>query len=123
MFILYNFCPFSGLNHSLVQRLKPTWEKVPGKYRRVKKVHIFTNCPNVLLLFCGLFQDLEIFMDPTRNFVKYQNLLKGSERPLIPYFPVAKKDLTFVCLGNDSIVENMVCSSLHSLCICASIFN
>ena len=43
MFILYNFCPFSGLNHSLVQRLKPTWEKVPGKYRRVKKVRIFTN--------------------------------------------------------------------------------
>ena len=62
-------------------------------------------------------------MDPTRNFVKYQNLLKGSERPLIPYFPVAKKDLTFVYLGNNSIVENMVCGSLHSLCICASIFN
>ena len=62
-------------------------------------------------------------MDPTRNFVKYQNLLKESERPLIPYFSVAKKDLTFIYLGNDSIVENMVCSSLNSLCICASIFN
>ena len=32
------FCSFSGLNHSLVQRLKPTWEKVPGKYRKIKKV-------------------------------------------------------------------------------------
>ena len=62
-------------------------------------------------------------MDPTRNFVKYQNLLKGLERPLIPYFPVAKKDLTFIYLGNDSMVENMVRSSLHSLCICASNFN
>ena len=51
-------------------------------------------------------------MDPTRNFVKYRNLLKGSERPLIPYFPVAKKDLTFIYLGNDSMVENMVCSLL-----------
>ena len=62
--------------------------------------------------YCGLFQDLEIFMDPTRNFVKYRNLLKGSERPLIPYFPVAKKDLTFIYLGNDSMVEHMVCSFL-----------
>ena len=62
-------------------------------------------------------------MDPTRNFVKYQNLLKGSERPLIPYFSVAKKDLKFSYLENDSMVENMVCSSLHSVCICASIFN
>ena len=34
-------------------------------------------------------------MDPTRNFVKYRNLLRGSDRPLIPYFPVAKKDLTW----------------------------
>ena len=47
-------------------------------------------------------------MDPTRNFVKYRNLLRGSDRPLIPYFPVAKKDLTFIYLGNDSMVENMV---------------
>ena len=47
-------------------------------------------------------------MDPTRNFVKYRNLLRGSHRPLIPYFPVAKKDLTFIYLGNDSMVENMV---------------
>ncbi|XP_065908715.1 rap guanine nucleotide exchange factor 6-like [Dysidea avara] len=47
-------------------------------------------------------------MDPTRNFVKYRNLLKVSDRPLIPYFPVAKKGLTFIYLGNDSMVENMV---------------
>ena len=47
-------------------------------------------------------------MDRTRNFVKYRNLLKGSDRPLIPYFPVAKEDLTFIYLGNDSMVENMV---------------
>ena len=33
-----DFCSLSGLNHSLVQRLKPTWEKVPGKYRKIKKV-------------------------------------------------------------------------------------
>ena len=46
-------------------------------------------------------------MDPTRNFVKYRNLLGESDRPLIPYFPVAKKDLTFIYLGNDSMVENI----------------
>ena len=33
-----DFCSLSGLNHSLVQRLKPTWEKAPGKYRKMKKV-------------------------------------------------------------------------------------
>ena len=48
-------------------------------------------------------------MDLTRNFVKCRNLLRGSVRPLIPYFPVAKKDLTFIYLGNDSMVESMVC--------------
>ena len=49
-------------------------------------------------------------MDPTRNFVKYRYLLKVSDQPLIPYFPVAKKGLTFFYLGNDSMVENMVCN-------------
>ncbi|XP_065908708.1 rap guanine nucleotide exchange factor 2-like isoform X1 [Dysidea avara] len=83
------FAILSGLSHSLVQRLKPTWEKVAGKYRKMKK-------------------DLELFMDPTRNFVKYRNLLNVSDRPLIPYFPVGKKDLTFIYLGNDSMVENVV---------------
>ena len=58
-------------------------------------------------------------MDPTRNFVKYRNLLRGSDRPLIPYFPVAKKELTFIYLGNDSMVDNMVCRltafSMHTI--------
>ena len=55
-------------------------------------------------------------MDPTRNFVKYRNLLKGSDRPLIPYFPVAKKDLY---LGNDSMVDNMV----RRLCCIPCVYN
>ena len=46
-------------------------------------------------------------MDPTRNFVKYRNILKVSDRPLIPYLPVAKKGFTFIYLGNDSIIENI----------------
>ena len=29
-----DFCSLSGLNHSLVQRLKPTWEKVPARLKR-----------------------------------------------------------------------------------------
>ncbi|XP_065908690.1 rap guanine nucleotide exchange factor 6-like isoform X2 [Dysidea avara] len=32
------FAILSGLSHSLVQRLKPTWEKVPGKYRKMRKI-------------------------------------------------------------------------------------
>ncbi|XP_065908713.1 rap guanine nucleotide exchange factor-like isoform X2 [Dysidea avara] len=32
------FAILSGLSHSLVQRLKPTWEKVPGKYRKMRNI-------------------------------------------------------------------------------------
>ena len=35
--------------------------------------------------------ELGILYGPKKNFVKYHNLLKGSDQPLILYFPVAKK--------------------------------
>ncbi|CAH3136369.1 unnamed protein product [Porites lobata] len=49
-------------------------------------------------------------MDPSRNMSKYRNLLNGKhgEPPLIPFFPVITKDLTFIHLGNDSIVDGLV---------------
>ena len=28
----------SGLDHGFVQRLKPSWEKVPGKYKKLMEV-------------------------------------------------------------------------------------
>ncbi|CAH1794604.1 unnamed protein product [Owenia fusiformis] len=84
------FAIVSGLGHGSVSRLKNTWERVPSKYMK-------------------LYEDMEDLMDPSRNMSKYRNLI-NSERvqyPMIPFFPVVKKDLTFIHLGNDSKVEGL----------------
>ncbi|XP_076440019.1 rap guanine nucleotide exchange factor 2-like [Babylonia areolata] len=85
------FAILSGLGHGSVSRLRSTWEKLPNKY-------------------CRMFQDLETLMDPSRNMAKYRNLLNSEhiQPPVIPIFPVVKKDLTFIHLGNDSYVEGLV---------------
>lgn len=77
------FCyPFSGLNLAPVARLRTTWEKLPNKYEK-------------------LFQDLQDLFDPSRNMAKYRNVLSGQnlQPPVIPLFPVIKKDLTFLHEG------------------------
>ncbi|GIY80980.1 rap guanine nucleotide exchange factor [Caerostris extrusa] len=55
-------------------------------------------------------EDLQDFMDPSRNMYKYRNLLNSDhiQPPMIPFYPVLKKDLTFIHLGNDSIIESLV---------------
>ncbi|KAJ7381149.1 hypothetical protein OS493_004747 [Desmophyllum pertusum] len=85
------FAIISGLGHSTVQRLKNTWDKLPTRHSKA-------------------FEDLQSLMDPSRNMSKYRNLLNGEhgEPPLIPFFPVITKDLTFIHLGNDSIVDGLV---------------
>ncbi|KAF4533090.1 hypothetical protein B566_EDAN003810 [Ephemera danica] len=85
------FAIVSGLGHLAVKRLRATWEKLPTKYQR-------------------LFLDLEDLMDPSRNMSKYRQLI-GSEQsqpPIIPFYPVVKKDLTFIHLGNDTKVEGLI---------------
>ncbi|KAK2568320.1 Rap guanine nucleotide exchange factor 2 [Acropora cervicornis] len=85
------FAIVSGLGHSAVQRLKNTWDKLPTRHSKA-------------------FEDLQSLMDPSRNMSKYRNLLNGEhgEPPLIPFFPVITKDLTFIHLGNDSIIDGLV---------------
>nr|CAD7394592.1 unnamed protein product [Timema cristinae] len=75
------FAIVSGLGHGAVSRLRLSWEKLPSKYQK-------------------LFSDLQDLMDPSRNMSKY--------RQLIPFYPVVKKDLTFIHLGNDSKVEDLI---------------
>ncbi len=72
-------------------RLKSTWEKLPGKYQR-------------------LFSEMQQLMDPSRNMSKYRNLVCGEDvqPPIIPFYPVVKKDLTFIHLANDSRVDGLV---------------
>ncbi|EFX70422.1 hypothetical protein DAPPUDRAFT_328339 [Daphnia pulex] len=81
----------SGLGHGAVSRLKQTWEKLPGKYQR-------------------LFRDMQDLMDPSRNMSKYRNLINSEhvQPPMIPFFPVVKKDLTFIHLGNDTRVDGLI---------------
>jgi len=49
-------------------------------------------------------------MDPSRNMSKYRNLFTGerSYPPIIPWFPIVKKDITFLHLGNDTHVDGLV---------------
>ncbi|GCB65891.1 hypothetical protein scyTo_0004875 [Scyliorhinus torazame] len=84
------FAIISGLNLAPVARLRGTWEKLPSKYEK-------------------LFRDLQDLFDPSRNMAKYRNVLSSQslQPPIIPLFPVVKKDLTFLHEGNDSKVEGL----------------
>lgn len=85
------FAIISGLNLAPVARLRGTWEKLPSKYEK-------------------LFQDLQDIFDPSRNMAKYRNVLSSQsvQPPIIPLFPVIKKDLTFLHEGNDTTVDGLV---------------
>ncbi|AWP00016.1 putative rap guanine nucleotide exchange factor 6 [Scophthalmus maximus] len=85
------FAIISGLNLAPVARLRSSWEKLPSKYEK-------------------LFGDLQDVFDPSRNMAKYRNTLSSQsmQPPIIPLFPVVKKDLTFLHEGNDSSVDGLV---------------
>ncbi|XP_034534948.1 rap guanine nucleotide exchange factor 6-like [Notolabrus celidotus] len=85
------FAIISGLNLAPVARLRSSWEKLPSKYEK-------------------LFGDLQDVFDPSRNMSKYRNILSSQsmQPPIIPLFPVVKKDLTFLHEGNDSSVDGLV---------------
>lgn len=86
------FAIISGLGHGAVSRLRLTWEKVPSKYQKT-------------------FNDLQELMDPSRNMSKYRQLINtelSEQNPMIPFYPVVKKDLTFIHLGNDTKVESLI---------------
>ncbi|XP_016973395.1 rap guanine nucleotide exchange factor 2 isoform X2 [Drosophila rhopaloa] len=86
------FAIVSGLGHGAVSRLRLTWEKLPSKYQR-------------------LFNDLQDLMDPSRNMSKYRQLVSAellAQHPIIPFYPIVKKDLTFIHLGNDTRVDGLI---------------
>ncbi|GAB0092081.1 rap guanine nucleotide exchange factor 2 [Sergentomyia squamirostris] len=86
------FAIVSGLGHAAVSRLRATWDKLPSKYQK-------------------LFNDLQELMDPSRNMSKYRQLISTelvTQHPIIPFYPVVKKDLTFIHLGNDSRIEGLI---------------
>lgn len=86
------FAIVSGLSHSAVSRLRNTWDRVPSKYSK-------------------LFADLQELMDPSRNMSKYRQLVNAElhgQHPIVPFYPIVKKDLTFIHLGNETRVEGLI---------------
>ena len=55
-----------------------------------------------------LIQELVLLMNPFHNMAKYRELQRATKPPLIPFFPIVKKDLTFLYDGNDTIVEGLI---------------
>ncbi|ODM94003.1 Rap guanine nucleotide exchange factor [Orchesella cincta] len=85
------FAIISGLGHTAVSRLKSTWDKMSNKHRR-------------------LFQEMQDLMDPSRNMGRYRSLIAQSQgqTPMIPFYPVVKKDLTFIDLGNSTHIDGLI---------------
>ena len=51
-----------------------------------------------------------ILMNARISVHRYRNLVNGEnvQPPIIPFYPVVKKDLTFIHLANDTTVEGLV---------------
>ncbi|RWS30636.1 rap guanine nucleotide exchange factor 2-like isoform X4 [Leptotrombidium deliense] len=75
------FAILSGLGHGSVQRLKQTWDKLGAKYQKILKA-------------------LQKIMDPSRNMALYRGEINTRSPPIIPFFPIVKKDLTFIHLAH-----------------------
>ncbi|XP_058249302.1 rap guanine nucleotide exchange factor 5b isoform X1 [Hemibagrus wyckioides] len=83
------FAIIMGLNTPAVSRLTQTWEKVPGKFKK-------------------LFSELESLTDPSFNHKAYRDAFKKMKCPKIPFLPLLLKDITFIHEGNKTFLDNLV---------------
>ncbi|ETN74338.1 RasGEF domain protein [Necator americanus] len=85
------FAIMSGLDKPAVRRLHSTWERISGKYIR-------------------MLEDIQQLVDPSRNMSKYRQHLAevSQEPPVVPIYPVIKKDLTFSHEGNPTYCDKLV---------------
>ncbi|XP_067864968.1 rap guanine nucleotide exchange factor 5-like isoform X3 [Heterodontus francisci] len=83
------FAIIMGLNSAAVCRLSQTWEKVPGKFKK-------------------LFSELEHLTDPSLNHKAYRDAFKKMQPPKIPFMPLLLKDVTFIHEGNKTFLDNLV---------------
>ncbi|OTF78279.1 rap guanine nucleotide exchange factor 2-like protein [Euroglyphus maynei] len=87
------FAIISGLMHLSVSRLKSCWDKVPAKHLKQ-------------------LQKLQQLMDPSRNFYNFRQQLMQKLREdkggsiIIPFFPLVKKDLSFIWLANQTYITS-----------------
>uniref|UniRef100_A0A3B4ACR7 Uncharacterized protein n=1 Tax=Periophthalmus magnuspinnatus TaxID=409849 RepID=A0A3B4ACR7_9GOBI len=83
------FAIIMGLNSAAVSRLTQTWEKIPGKFKK-------------------LFSELETTTDPSLNHKAYRESFKKMKAPKIPFLPLLLKDITFIHEGNKTFHDNLV---------------
>uniref|UniRef100_A0A8C4QIG1 Ras-GEF domain-containing protein n=1 Tax=Eptatretus burgeri TaxID=7764 RepID=A0A8C4QIG1_EPTBU len=85
------FAVCSGLSHSSVVRLHGAWDKVSAKQQE-------------------LYNELQDLFNPSRNMGAYRSALAEASvcPPVIPLYPVLRKDLTFLHDGNHTWVEGLV---------------
>eukprot|EP00075_Anas_platyrhynchos_P017470 XP_027306723.1 rap guanine nucleotide exchange factor 5 isoform X1 [Anas platyrhynchos] len=73
------FAIVMGLNTASVSRLSQTWEKIPGKFKK-------------------LFTELESLTDPSLNHKAYRDAFKKMKSPKIPFMPLLLKGIAEACL-------------------------
>ncbi|KAK7489572.1 hypothetical protein BaRGS_00019206, partial [Batillaria attramentaria] len=103
------FAIVMGLSNIAVSRLSQTWEKLPGKLKK-------------------LFEEFETIMDPSRNHRVYRLTVAKMLPPIIPFMPLLMKDMTFTHEGNktyfDSLVNfekmHMIAQTLRTVIYCRS---
>nr|XP_028605926.1 rap guanine nucleotide exchange factor 5 isoform X2 [Podarcis muralis] len=83
------FAIVMGLNTASVSRLSQTWERIPGKFKK-------------------LFAELESLTDPSLNHKAYRDAFKKMKSPKIPFMPLLLKDVTFIHEGNKTFLDNLV---------------
>ncbi|GAB1297874.1 Rap guanine nucleotide exchange factor 5 [Apodemus speciosus] len=88
------FAIVMGLNTASVSRLSQTWEKIPGKFKK-------------------LFSELESLTDPSLNHKAYRDAFKKMKPPKIPFMPLLLKagiftHVTFIHEGNKTFLDNLV---------------
>ncbi|XP_052795915.1 rap guanine nucleotide exchange factor 4-like isoform X2 [Mya arenaria] len=83
------FAIVMGLSNIAVSRLSQTWEKLPGKFKK-------------------MFADFETLMDPSRNHRVYRLSVAKMQPPIIPFMPLLMKDMTFTHEGNKTYFDGLV---------------
>lgn len=126
------FAIISGLGHGAVSRLRMTWDKLPSKYQRLfqdlqqimdpsrnmSKYRQLVNSgtPPIVSWWTKSVVYGCCFLNSTLNcrtricyfYTDWLNILVFFFPFQIPFYPVVKKDLTFIHLGNDTKVEGLI---------------
>ncbi|XP_061771901.1 rap guanine nucleotide exchange factor 5-like isoform X3 [Nerophis ophidion] len=88
------FALIMGLNTAAVSRLTQTWEKIPGKFKK-----LFSELETITVLYIN---------DPSHNHKAYRDTFKKMKAPKIPFLPLLLKDITFIHEGNKTFHDNLV---------------